>query len=782
MSRRKKRKQKEQGKQQHASSPQPDTQTSPTPAPAAVEDAPVEELKKEAAEAKVEVPEIGAGSEPSKPEKDLRRELAALIAGYRKAEQDLKTKELRLLKEQEGVEKTKAELELARAELATERQSFKEDGDRLTEQRGEVDAREATIKAREEDAANGFADLRKGMLGKLEELREEALKRLEHADERAAKLEEECVQKYERRLAELRATEEELRQSRAEVERAKREAEWDKEDLEDLKAHIEDYAEKKAAAGLAEKDEDLDRTRERNRSLQERMAKLEAALEERESALRTLENMSPEAIKARLNSQKARIKELEDELSNRPSGAEAEELSDLRQWKAGWQSERATLLFDKGRLESQLGRLRIDVDTNEVLRDRNRALLENQRLLRAAIDDLQSDIDERLDKHRDKPTFPEMLRMDSDRDLSEEPENLYPPSELFDLETFAEDLRHRMGMAPGQNDRPELYYRPEDVRAFLGGLAMSRLHLLQGISGIGKSSLPRAFAEAVGGSCETVSVQAGWRDRNDLFGYFNSFENRYYESGFVQAIYRAQTPQWSDRMCLVLLDEMNLSHPEQYGADVLDVLERTDTANRRFELLPFEPPGAKPAGLEEGRYLPLPGNVWFIGTANHDETTKDFAPKTYDRSFVLELPDQPEPFKLKRTNNRAPVSCRALLKGFDLAGKEHEEEADLALKWLDSNLRAPMQDLFRIGWGGRLEGQTSRFVPVVIAAGGEIGEAVDQLIATRLLRKIKGRYDNLQEDLEALQAVFESSWPSAWSHQPVASLRLLEHELKRLRG
>ena len=38
---------------------------------------------------------------------------------------------------------------------------------------------------------------------------------------------------------------------------------------------------------------------------------------------------------------------------------------------------------------------------------------------------------------------------------------------------------------------------------------MSRLHLLQGISGIGKSSLPRAFADAIGGLCKTVSVQAG---------------------------------------------------------------------------------------------------------------------------------------------------------------------------------------------------------------------------------------------------------------------------------
>ena len=105
------------------------------------------------------------------------------------------------------------------------------------------------------------------------------------------------------------------------------------------------------------------------------------------------------------------------------------------------------------------------------------------------------------------------------------------------LKDLVEEIRNRIG-------ERKLYYRDKDVRAFLAGLATSRLHLLQGISGTGKTSLPREFARAIGATSAIVEVQSGWRDRNDLLGYYNAFEKRYYESEFLQALYRAQQPQY----------------------------------------------------------------------------------------------------------------------------------------------------------------------------------------------------------------------------------------------
>jgi hypothetical protein len=349
----------------------------------------------------------------------------------------------------------------------------------------------------------------------------------------------------------------------------------------------------------------------------------------------------------------------------------------------------------------------------------------------------------------------------------------------IDLSDFVEDLRHRIGgrLNEGQD---KLFYTERDVRAFVAGLSMSRLHLLQGISGIGKSSLPRAFADAVGGRCETVTVQAGWRDRNDLFGYYNAFEKTFRATAFSQALYAAQTPLWRDRIVIVLLDEMNLSHPEQYAADILDVLERPDVDSRRFELMTTQPGGTLPTLLKEGRLLQLPENVWFVGTANHDETTKDFADKTYDRSFVLDLPNEPKPFPLTQLAPRKPVACSAFIKACALAEQQHQREADRARLWLSTVLRDPLAERFSVGWGGRLESQLKRYVPVVVAAGGSYGEALDSLIATRMLRKIRGRHDNQREDLEHLRSEIVNNWDDGDYPTPEATCAVVDHELRRL--
>ncbi|MBN0287701.1 AAA family ATPase, partial [Pseudomonas aeruginosa] len=96
----------------------------------------------------------------------------------------------------------------------------------------------------------------------------------------------------------------------------------------------------------------------------------------------------------------------------------------------------------------------------------------------------------------------------------------------------------------------------------------------QGISGTGKTSLAKAFAKAMGGFCTDIAVQAGWRDRDDLLGHYNAFERRFYEKDCLQALYRAQTPRWRDTCNVILLDEMNLSRPEQYFAEFLSALEK----------------------------------------------------------------------------------------------------------------------------------------------------------------------------------------------------------------
>jgi hypothetical protein len=89
---------------------------------------------------------------------------------------------------------------------------------------------------------------------------------------------------------------------------------------------------------------------------------------------------------------------------------------------------------------------------------------------------------------------------------------------------------------------------------------------------------------------------------------------------------------------------------------------------------------------------------------------------------------------------------------------------------------------FRVGWGNRLEDQARRFVPVVVAAGGSVGEAVDHLLVTRILRKIQDRHDVRASQLEELKKVLVADWAALrGSSTPVKSLALLNRELETKR-
>jgi MoxR-like ATPase len=324
-----------------------------------------------------------------------------------------------------------------------------------------------------------------------------------------------------------------------------------------------------------------------------------------------------------------------------------------------------------------------------------------------------------------------------------------------------------------------LYYSQKDVRSLIGGLSMSRLHLLQGISGTGKTSLPKAFARAIGAGSSVVEVQAGWRDRQDLIGHFNAFEGRFYESEFLLALYKASCPQYKDSPFVVVLDEMNLSHPEQYFADLLSALEQ-DIQNQQLVLMSsaVESP---PSLFKDGRILSIPSNVWFVGTANHDETTKDFADKTYDRAHVMELPRHRESFEYEDKQVLNPVSTVALQNAFEEAKNIFAKESKASYRFLDERLGEILGKRFRVGWGNRLERQMENYVPVVLAAGGSIGEATDHIMATKLLRKIRDRHDNRPDDIIALREFIISEWTALDKKvSPEKSLKVLGEELHRL--
>lgn len=492
---------------------------------------------------------------------------------------------------------------------------------------------------------------------------------------------------------------------------------------------------------------------------------------------------------------------LEQELNGKSARALMDEVSELQQSCQEKDREIQSIKFEKGAVDvvalkkeneylaeklralmpeyEELKRkgfqFNLGVMEKEQWATERRLLAKKNELMSAHLNDLESRITSLTEAEGKQSAFPELHRFDRENSFNT-PVATVP---VANLKTFTGILQHRI--AASQPGNP-LYFRLEDLQLFVGGLAMSQMHILQGISGTGKTSLAKAFAKAVGGECTDIAVQAGWRDRADLLGHYNAFEKRFYEKDCLQALYKAQTPSLSDRINIVLLDEMNLSRPEQYFADFLSGLEKAP-GDRRVPLMESAPANA-PKLLRDGREIFIPENVWFIGTANQDETTNEFADKTHDRAFVMELPRHEGSFAFNASFEDLSYQFSSLQSEFRKAQKKDETEVRELLKFISkSELTKVYEDRFDRGWGNRFERQALKFMPVVRAAGGSFETAIDHMLATRVFRagKVTGRYDTKKEDLIAIEKALLSTLGTLLPNiVPIRCQLAIETEIKRL--
>ena len=118
--------------------------------------------------------------------------------------------------------------------------------------------------------------------------------------------------------------------------------------------------------------------------------------------------------------------------------------------------------------------------------------------------------------------------------------------------------------------RMHLFYEVKTIRLFMAGMASTKLIILQGISGTGKTSLPYSFGKFLQHDTTIASVQPSWRDRTELFGYFNEFTKNFNETEVLRRIYDSS---YNDDVNLILLDEMNIARIEYYFAEMLSIPE-----------------------------------------------------------------------------------------------------------------------------------------------------------------------------------------------------------------
>lgn len=274
-----------------------------------------------------------------------------------------------------------------------------------------------------------------------------------------------------------------------------------------------------------------------------------------------------------------------------------------------------------------------------------------------------------------------------------------------------------------------LYYSSEVVRRFVAGMAASKLLILEGISGTGKTSLPYSFSRYIDNPATIVSVQPSYRDRTEVLGYFNEFSKRFNETEFLRALYEAGL---REDPSLIVLDEMNLARVEYYFAEILSVLEMPSHDEWVLDLVPTAWAG-DPKALNGGK-ITVPDSLWFVGTANNDDSTFTITDKVYDRAIPIELNERADSFECPH-HERVHVTSDHLQYLFQKAKVEHVVSEELLEKM--HKLDQYLQTRFRLAFGNRIIKQMYDFIPVYVACGGTELGGMDYIIARKVLKKFE---------------------------------------------
>jgi hypothetical protein len=300
---------------------------------------------------------------------------------------------------------------------------------------------------------------------------------------------------------------------------------------------------------------------------------------------------------------------------------------------------------------------------------------------------------------------------------------------------------------------------PESVIAVLhsGLWAHHRRHfaVLTGISGSGKTLLAHAYARAVTAgdgsdhrSC-IVAVQPGWYEPSALMGYVNPLRgDAYVRTPFLEFVLAAAGDP--SRPYVAVLDEMNLSHPEQYLAPILSAME-TGAAidlHREGELFDGVPSST-----------PYPANLVLIGTVNMDETTHGLSDKVLDRAYTLEFwdidLDQYPRWGTRQLPQALEAQIRAMLAGLiealaptrlHFGWRVVDDVLDFVERMTESAIALPSKEtLDSVVYAKVLPKLRGDDTPRLRAAF----DAVEQILAEHELARCREKLAELRQDLES---------------------------------
>ena len=301
----------------------------------------------------------------------------------------------------------------------------------------------------------------------------------------------------------------------------------------------------------------------------------------------------------------------------------------------------------------------------------------------------------------------------------------------------------------------ELYFDIDTVRFFISGFAASHFEILEGLSGTGKSSLPRYFAEFIGANVLFMPVQATWRDKTSIIGFYNEFSKTYTETEFLSALYEANYSP--DTLNFYVLDEINISRVEYYFADLLSVLEYP-VADWKLKIMSVPHDFVPPVKLENG-FVRISENSYFVGTANRDDSTFTITDKVYDRAITLEFLKKNDAFTVSENVEKIHVTASALRGLYAAAEADSANAFNAQDKARLDKISGFVYDTFDVAVGNRILNQLEKIVPAFIACGGTKEDALDFMLCKKLFSKLEGRFeDYVKPALEETLALMDETY------------------------
>ncbi len=574
--------------------------------------------------------------------------------------------------------------EEAQTELGEKRSAFEE---QLEERRSafekQLKERRSAFEEQLEEKRSALEEQLKEKLNAFEEKRNALEEQLEERQNTFEEQLEERRSAFEQQLEERRnALEEQLeeKQNSFEEQLEERRSAFE-EQLEEKQNTFEEQLEERRNA-LAEKESELEKREEALEAGQNNLARKERRLEQKEQRIEDENEDLEETVRKRypdmINNYEMRIKAKDEELDGlrEQLGALIKEQETVKSFLKAYGEDPAVLKQRLIEQSSTIEDLRNELANRSDKSETDR-LLEDNRKLHEKVDQLsgenmeltglQSDYSVLEAKHRtlelqygDLQTSNETLKNLLETKQQELMRLSAPEARLADRDEriaairkgILKDEKDLKG-AGLQNEQDEILWL-EGIRkkcsdygipfqrrilyAFHTALKInewSTITVLAGVSGTGKSELPRLYAAFGGLNFINVAVQPNWDSQESMLGFFNSIDNRFEPEPLLRFLVQCtEDDKYKDYMSIVLLDEMNLAYVEHYFAEFLSKLE----ARRGMKKQELPQVEVKLGAGVEPYELKLARTILWTGTMNQDETTKSLSDKVLDRGLVINFP------------------------------------------------------------------------------------------------------------------------------------------------